>query len=315
MFVGLIPSLHRVLPSILICTAVFHASRAILRQYGTGSKAIGSGIAVLFTLVAVFSTGYMASCGEAGFWGGVISFSPAISVASIVFSDLFGQLLTLLAFYGVKYNVAVSVLGSTSINTAIFEIALSIHVLFGTLIFIHILSHSGAIHGGSSVFGYSSKEVFKLSILSSIESRDLRFGTFCITWFLLTNTDLMWLLRLGNVQNLSTEIKAPNKVMTELYLSSIYDCLRQYPIVVISFIFVILFVLAFGVTGIRVSKYCAVLVFFTILVSILDRSFAGFVAVDFDSVRIVESTKINEHNYAPQYSEDIYSLAEKITCL
>lgn len=316
MFVGLIPSLHRVLPSILICIAVLHASRATLWQYGTGSKALRSGATVLFTLVAVLSTGYMASCGEAGFWGGVISFSPAISVVLVVFSDLFGRLLNLFAFYGVKYNVAISVLGSTSVNTALFEIALVIHVLFGVLIFIHIFNHSGTIHGSSSVFGYSSKEVFKLSILSSVESRDLRFGTFCIALFLLTNTDLVWLLRLGNVQNLSTEIKAPNKIMTELYLSSIYDCLRQYPIFVISFIFLILFVLIFGIAGVRVSRYCALLVFFTVLVSILDRSFAGFTAVDFDSIYIVESTRINEHNnYAIQYPEDIYSLAAKITCL
>lgn len=210
-----------------------------------------------------------------------------MSAVLFVFSSLFSSLLNLLAFYVIKHNVSVSILGSTSINTSIFEIALTIHIIFGILIFVHIFSHSGIIHGSSSVFGHSSKEFFKLSILSAIESRDLRFAIFFIGVCLLVNQDLLWLLRLGNSQNLSTEIKAPNKVMTELYLSSIYDCLRQYPIAVVLAVFAALFILTFSLINLRVGRYCTVAVFFVIAVFILNRSFAGFVSVDFDVVYAV----------------------------
>lgn len=287
-FVGFVPLLHRVLPLILVCIAILHASRSVLWQYGTGSKAIRSGINILFVLIAVLSTGYMASCGEAGFWGGVISFSPIISVVLFIFSSFFAFLISQFAVYGVKYVTECSVLGATSINTSVFEIALVIHILFGTLVVVHILSHSGIVHGASSVFGHSSKEVFKLSILSSIESRDLRFGVFFIILFLLINQDSMWLLRLGNAQYLSTEIKAPNKVMTELYLSSIYDLLRQYPILVVAFIFIVVFTMTYIVFGMRINRWCAVFVFFSVLVTVLNRSFAGFIGNDFDFVSSVQ---------------------------
>jgi hypothetical protein len=149
------------------------------------------------------------------------------------------------------------------------------------------------------VFGHSSKEFFKLSILSAIESRDLRFATFFISGCLLVNQDLSWLLRLGNSQNLSTEIKAPNKVMTELYLSSIYDCLRQYPIVVVLAGFAVLFMLTFSLTNLRVGKYCMVAVFFAVIVFVLNRSFAGFVSVDFDVVYAVGGVSLTDTTAIP----------------
>lgn len=104
-----------------------------------------------------------------------------MSAVLFVFSGFFSFLLNLLAFYAIKYNVSISILGSASINTSIFEIALIVHIIFGILIFVHIFSHSGIIHGSSSVFGHSSKEFSKLSILSAVESRDLRFATFFIS--------------------------------------------------------------------------------------------------------------------------------------
>lgn len=87
--------------------------------------------------------------------------------------------------------------------------------------------------------------------------------------------------------------------MTEFYLSSIYDCLRQYPIVVVLAVFAALFMLTFSLANLRAGRYCTVAVFFVIVIVILNRSFAGFVSIDFDMVYAVGGVSLTDTTAIP----------------
>lgn len=285
--VELVSLFHRIIPVLLVGVILAHTLRAIFftKTVYSLSMSFKSGIFILILFFITLSSGYLiASGGEAAYWGIIISISSVLQFIVKIINSLYTILsgIGILAPLNINSIINSFFISSTSINNEIIlKTVVFVHIIFSLVLIFLIYKHIENVHGNSTTSSYGVIESIKIGLLSTIESKDLRFFLIFLTYFaplLVINT---WITRTGNNINLQNEIKPPAKVITEFYLSGIYTAFRQFPILMAIFVFFIaIFIIVKIVFG--KQKLLKILGLIFALSIFIYVSFSGFFTVEID---------------------------------
>jgi len=211
------------------------------RLKGTGAATLRSGVVVLLLFILVCGTGYsVGGGGEAAFWASVITVLPFLSIIYSFIECVAGgvDILGVQAVSVINTVLNKLTTGFSSVNAEfIFRVMLVLHVIVSVCFFISVCSHLLTIHGRSNLINSNGDEVGGASLFSVVESKDIRTAVMTLFITPLCMLQIELFSRMANAQYLVVEVKAPNRVVTELYFANLYTFLRQFPIFMLFCIF------------------------------------------------------------------------------